>query len=32
MKIDVIANDGYDVSAFELLEIPHPKVSKTGKI
>lgn len=22
----LIANDGYDVSAFELLEIPHPKV------
>lgn len=23
---ELIANDGYDVSAFELLEIPHPKV------
>ncbi len=22
---ELIANDGYDVSAFELLEIPHPE-------
>ena len=26
-----IANDGYDISGFELLEIPHPKVFCFGK-
>lgn len=26
-----IANDGYDISGFKLLEIPHPKVFCFGK-
>lgn len=29
---EVIANDGYDISGFELIEIPHPKCFCFGNL
>ncbi len=29
---ELIANDGYDISGFELMEIPHPKVFCFGNM
>lgn len=29
---ELIANDGYDISGFKLLEIPHPKVFCFGNL